>query len=405
MREQKAEHDRRHLSVRLTDGAATASEYAYDAFGRRTISQDAGRTAMRTLYDGFTFEAIRESETFRYGGFTVKHSPGAALPSSTPGIVEEGRYRLVTEGYSTWLGNSPPQGRSAGGAAVPEYRYVGINATLYAKGEAIAVNRLNTDTYTGGTVYLGKDILGSVRGISNDYGLLEDRYEYDAFGKPYKGDLNGGMNLGYTGKPYDTATGMYNYGYRDYQPETARFTTVDPVRDGANWFAYVNNDPVNWVDPDGRETAVLSLPVTPVDLHLFIAVKTEDGTITTKSLYPESQIKAVVDVITGGTQPSVLMENKSNEYKAAEKYFSGEPLPALMNKEATIQPPAGLTQEAFDQSVLAAAGNYPVADRPYNATRGPNSNTYVDDVIESTGAVMPDIKNATQQNWGEKCSK
>jgi hypothetical protein len=23
---------------------------------------------------------------------------------------------------------------------------------------------------------------------------------------------------------------------------------VDPVRDGSNWFAYVNNDPVNWID-------------------------------------------------------------------------------------------------------------------------------------------------------------
>jgi RHS repeat-associated protein len=82
---------------------------------------------------------------------------------------------------------------------------------------------------------------------------MEDRYEYDAFGKPYKGDLNSGMNLGYTGKPYDTTTGMYNYGYRDYQPEIARFTTVDPIRDGANWFAYVNNDPVNWIDPLGLQ--------------------------------------------------------------------------------------------------------------------------------------------------------
>jgi RHS repeat-associated protein len=222
------------------------------------------RRAMRTLYDGFTFEAVRESETFQYGGFTVKHSPGAALPSSTPGIVEEGRYRLVTEGYSTWLGNSPPQSRSAGEAAVPEYRYVGINATLYAKGEAIAVNRYDTDTFTGGTVYLGKDIMGSVRGISNDYGLLEDRYEYDAFGKPYKGELNSGMNLGYTSKPYDTATGLYNYGYRDYQPETARFTTVDPIRDGANWFAYVNNDPVNWVDLWGFDAlTILNQDPTP----------------------------------------------------------------------------------------------------------------------------------------------
>jgi RHS repeat-associated protein len=122
------------------------------------------------------------------------------------------------------------------------------SATLYANGETVAANRYDTAPFTGGTVYLGKDALGSVRDISNDYGLLEDCYEYDAFGKPYKGDLSSGMNLGYIGKPYDTATGMYNYGYRDYQPETARFTTVDPIRDGANWFAYVNNDPVNWVD-------------------------------------------------------------------------------------------------------------------------------------------------------------
>ena len=43
-------------------------------------------------------------------------------------------------------------------------------------------------------------------------------------------------------------TGLYNYGYRDYSPHTVRFTTVDPIRDGANWFAYVNNDPVNYVD-------------------------------------------------------------------------------------------------------------------------------------------------------------
>jgi RHS repeat-associated protein len=90
-----------------------------------------------------------------------------------------------------------------------------------------------------------------VRSTTGEYGTLEDRYEYDAFGKPYKGDLENGMNLGYTGKPYDAATGLYNYGYRDYKPEVARFTTVDPVRDGNNWFAYVNNDPVNWVDPWG----------------------------------------------------------------------------------------------------------------------------------------------------------
>jgi hypothetical protein len=52
-------------------------------------------------------------------------------------------------------------------------------------------------------VYLGTDILGSVRSSTNELGVLEDRYEYDAFGRPHKGSLESGMNRGYTGKPYD----------------------------------------------------------------------------------------------------------------------------------------------------------------------------------------------------------
>jgi RHS repeat-associated protein len=130
--------------------------------------------------------------------------------------------------------------------------------TLYANGEAVAVNRYSTYDYTEGVAYLGTDVLGSVRGISNEWGKLEERYEYDAFGKPYKGDFSNGVGLGYTGKPYDTVTGMYNYGYRDYAPEVAQFTTIDPIRDGRNWFAYVNNDPINWVDLWGLERSTFA---------------------------------------------------------------------------------------------------------------------------------------------------
>ena len=42
-----------------------------------------------------------------------------------------------------------------------------------------------------------------------------------------------------------------DYGFRDYSPVHARFITEDPIRDGENWFAYVGNNPVNWVDPWG----------------------------------------------------------------------------------------------------------------------------------------------------------
>jgi RHS repeat-associated protein len=224
----------------VTDHAGrtrTASSYAYDAFGRRTAVRDEGGDSVRTLYDGFTFEAVREGAAFRDGTLTARYSSGAPAANGT---AEEGtRYR--------WLGGEEASGvrtqRIDGDAyAAVTARYAGTGATLYGNGDAIAVSRSAGANTRGGTAYLGKDVLGSVRGVSNELGQLEEQYEYDAFGKPYKGDFTSGVNLGYTGKPYDTVTDLYNYGYRDYQPETARFTTVDPVKDGANWFAYVNND-------------------------------------------------------------------------------------------------------------------------------------------------------------------
>jgi RHS repeat-associated protein len=224
----------------------TASSYAYDAFGRRTAVRDEGGESVRTLYDGFTFEAVREGAMFRDGTFTTKFSSGVEYQETTGAVGT--RYR--------WLGGEEASGvrtqRIEGDAyAAVTARYAGTGATLYGNGEAVAVSRSAGVNTRGGTAYLGKDVLGSVRGVSNEWGQIEERYEYDAFGKSYKGDFSNGVNLGYTGKPYDTVTGLYNYGYRDYQPEVARFTTVDPVRDGANWFAYVNNDPVNYTDPLG----------------------------------------------------------------------------------------------------------------------------------------------------------
>jgi RHS repeat-associated protein len=175
--------------------------------------------------------------------------------------------------------------------------------------ENVAMDRYSTQTCTGGTAYQGKDVLGSVRGISNEWGQLEEHYEYDAFGKPYKGDLDNGMNLGYTGKPYDTAAGMYNYGYRDYQPEVARFTTVDPMRDGANWFAYVNNDPVNYVDLWGLKDVLLTIyNIDPTPGENTIATSTGEVGHTWMSIDDENRGWGFDgDPRTGASVPGVLL--------------------------------------------------------------------------------------------------
>ncbi|MEE1000269.1 MAG: RHS repeat-associated core domain-containing protein [Treponemataceae bacterium] len=83
---------------------------------------------------------------------------------------------------------------------------------------------------------------------SMDFGSVS----YDIFGSPYQKTgsflADDSLDFGYLGKPYNADTELYDYGFRDYSPKIARFSTVDPIRDGRNWYSYVVNDPVNYVD-------------------------------------------------------------------------------------------------------------------------------------------------------------
>lgn len=63
-------------------------------------------------------------------------------------------------------------------------------------------------------------------------------------------------NPGY--QPFGSAGGLYNYQTniirfeaRDYQPETGRWTSEDPIGffgGDINFYVYVGNDPINFVD-------------------------------------------------------------------------------------------------------------------------------------------------------------
>ena len=97
----------------------------------------------------------------------------------------------------------------------------------------------------------------------------------------YKGASPYGLETGYTGKPYDAVTGLSDYGFRDYSPVHARFITEDPIRDGENWFAYVGNNPVNWIDPWGLSASEKQGNNGNANLLLSGLTKTLSGSVKT----------------------------------------------------------------------------------------------------------------------------
>ena len=217
--------------------------YAYDAFGRRIIVQDRGEAALRTMYDGLSFDIIKSSPTFANGMFTDSSENGIRWGKT--GKPTGDRYRYISDEEA--VENDRYVYLDDGSYKVVNSRYSGERSQVSVNG------RLAAQTSNEGTQYFTTDLFGSVSTVSDSSGYQLDSYSYDAFGSLVQGNLSGTRDFGYLGKQQDPTSRLYNYGYRDYKPQSARFTTVDPIRDGTNWFAYVNNDPVNFVDLWGLE--------------------------------------------------------------------------------------------------------------------------------------------------------
>ena len=302
----------------IDDEARTiaSTRYGYDPLGRRTLVQDNGITTLRTLYDGVSFDVVKESPVYANGGFTDTYNIG--IQYEPAGRATGERYRYLDDGQGTsgkyqYIEDNAYQTISS--------RYTGERTMLYAHGSPVAINRSS-----GTRGYLGTDILGSTRSVTDNHGVQESYYDYDIFGSPITGNYTTGTDYGYLGKPYDSITGLYNYGYRDYSPQTVRFTTIDPIRDGANWFAYVNNDPVNYIDLWGLLASEQKNIITSygfgLKMALVLGLGFEVGYVTdgeTKAIYITGSYGIGVQVSTGNYSS---IEELMNSYKNPSNLFS-----------------------------------------------------------------------------------
>ena len=100
------------------------------------------------------------------------------------------------------------------------------------------------------------DANGNVSEVLNNSGGIAAHYEYDAFGNTVASSGAYAMANAYrfSTKPLDSATELYYYGLRYYNPNTGRWPSRDPIgeRGGINLYGMVNNNAVNKWDYLGR---------------------------------------------------------------------------------------------------------------------------------------------------------
>jgi RHS repeat-associated protein len=117
------------------------------------------------------------------------------------------------------------------------------------------------EDYNGNRYYFLKDRQYSVTAITDNAGAIIETYEYSAYGimtiKDSTGEVlteSGVSNTyGYTGRRWDSESGLWYYRNRMYSATLGRFMQRDPAGyvDGYNLYAYVMNNPLVFLDPEG----------------------------------------------------------------------------------------------------------------------------------------------------------
>ena len=190
--------------------------------------------------------------------------------------------------------------------AVFEVPYYGTDNDNYVDGKGFCCNdasQLRSGAIGNGNdnpelfqYYYHSDHLGSSSLITNLDGDVVQHVEYVPFGEVFIEERNNTWNTPYlfNAKELDEETGLYYYGARYYDPKTSIWLSVDPMQEkypNISTYLYCANNPVNRIDPDGRDDYKLNrngeiefVRQTKAETHTIYAVNNK-GKIDKKNSY------------------------------------------------------------------------------------------------------------------------
>ena len=140
--------------------------------------------------------------------------------------------------------------RGADGSVLAEYDGQALSARyVYAGSRRIARIAGESESY-----YLA-DHLGSTRALVDGTGAVTATYDYRPYGDILATSGAESTHFRFTGHERDPESGLDYMLARSYAYDVGRFLRPDPMQDkypGLSPYAYANNNPLKYVDPDGQ---------------------------------------------------------------------------------------------------------------------------------------------------------
>ena len=221
-------------SLTQMNGATQVAKYTYvyDPDGNRTSRTDANNAVTPYTYDQANrLVASGSSASYVYNGDGTRVSKTVnTVTTQQTWDVSGGMPLMVQDGTTSYV---------TGPGGLP----------------------LEQITAAGVVTYYCQDQLGSTRALTNQAGAVAGTATYDAYGNAMAPTTGASSPFQFAGQYLDNESGLYYLRARYYDPSIGQFITRDPaVARTRQPYAYVQDNPLNGIDPSGLMCIGFCLP-------------------------------------------------------------------------------------------------------------------------------------------------